>query len=125
MNTLIIIGGFFGLAFFVFHIFFWKIFDWKRDLKSLTSINRNVMQVLNLCLMVCFLIFAYVSIFHTVELLTTGLGRSIMFGIAGLWLFRAVMQPMFFGLKNSISIAFFIVFLIGAGIYAVPLISGF
>ena len=121
MKTLVIIGGFFGLGFFIFHIFFWKLFEWKKDLRSLNSINRGVMQVLNLCLMICFLIFAYVSIFHTDELLTTSLGNSILFGIASLWFLRAIMQPLFFGMKNSISKIFFVIFLIGAGIYAIPL----
>jgi hypothetical protein len=81
VKALIISGGLFGLGFFIFHIFFWKLFDWKKDLGSLTPINRGVMPVLNLCLMICFLIFAYVSLFHTEELL-----------------------------KNGISIAFFIIF---------------
>ncbi len=121
MKTLIIIGGFFGLGFFIFHIFFWQLFEWKKDLKSLTSINRGVMQVLNSCLMICFLIFSYVSIFHVDELLTTSLGSTILFGIGSLWFLRAIMQPLFFGLNNSISIAFFITFLFGAGIYFVPL----
>ena len=123
MKTLIIIGGIFGLGFFVFHIFFWKLFDWKKDLSLLTSLNRGVMQVLNLCLMICFLIFAYVSIIHTDALLTTALGNSILFGIGSLWFLRAIMQPVFFGLKNSISIAFFVTFLIGAVIYFVPFIK--
>ncbi len=125
MKTLISIGGFFGLGFFIFHIFFWRLFDWQKDLKSLTSINRGVMQVLNLCLMICFVIFAYVSIFHADELLATGLGKTILFGIAGFWFLRALMQPIFFGLKDSISIAFFIAFLLGSAIYLIPFISTF
>ncbi len=123
MRTLVIIGGFFGLAFFVFHGFFWKLFDWKNDLAKLTGLNRGVRQVLNLVLMICFLIFAYISIIHTNELLTTGLGNAMLAGIAVLWFARALMQPLFFEFKSGISIAFFFLFLFGMTLYLIPLIS--
>lgn len=123
MKIPIIIGGFFALAFFVFHIFFWRLFDWKKDLSSLSPVNRAVMQILNLCLMIVFLIFAYVSIFHAGELLTTGLGRAILAGIALVWFLRAIMQIVFFGLRNAVSIAFFMIFLIGTGLYLLPLLA--
>ena len=45
MKTLIIIGGFIWLAVFVFHLFFWKLFDWKRDLSSLNPVNKAIMQL--------------------------------------------------------------------------------
>ena len=125
MKTLIIIGGFLWLAFFVFHIFFWKLFDWKRDLESLTEVNRAIMQVLNLCLMLVFLIFAYVSIFHADELLTTDLGRSMLVGIVLFGVFRAVEQVVFFDLKHIRSKAILLVALIGTTIYLIPLISTF
>jgi hypothetical protein len=35
-------GGIFNLGFTVFHLFFWKLFDWKKDLASLTPVNRSV-----------------------------------------------------------------------------------
>ena len=123
MKTLIIIGGFLWIAFFVFHIFFWKLFDWKRDLESLTKTNKAIMQVLNLCLMLCFLVFAYISIFHTDELLTTGLGKSMLVGIVLFGLFRSIEQVIFFDLKQTRSKAVLFVALIGTAIYLIPLIS--
>lgn len=125
MKTLIIIGGFLWLAFFVFHLFFWKLFDWKRDLQSLTGVNRAIIQVLNLCLMLVFLIFAYVSIFHAEELLTTGLGKSILFGIVLFGFFRAIEQVIFFDLKQIRSKAVLIIALLGTAVYAIPLILTF
>ncbi|MEO8074582.1 MAG: hypothetical protein ABI686_15210 [Acidobacteriota bacterium] len=122
MKTLIIIGGFLWLAFFVFHLFFWKLFDWKRDLSSLTPVNKAVMQVLNLCLMLVFLIFAYISIFHTDELLTTGLGKSMLVGIVLFGVFRAIEQVIFFDLKHIRSKAVLFVALLGTTIYLIPLI---
>ncbi len=125
MKTLIIIGGFLWLAFFVFHILFWKLFDWKRDLESLTPTNKAVMQVLNLCLMLCFLIFAYISIFHTNELLTTGLGKSMLVGIVLFGIFRSIEQVIFFDLEHIRSKAVLFVALLGTTIYLIPLISTF
>ncbi len=125
MKTLIIIGGFLWLAFFVFHIFFWKLFDWKRDLEKLTETNKAIMQVLNLCLMLCFLIFAYVSICQTNELLTTNLGKTLLIGMILFAIFRAVEQVIFFDLKNHRSKAILLIAMFGAALYLVPAVSVF
>jgi hypothetical protein len=122
MKTLIFIGGFYCLAFFVFHVFFWKLFDWKQELRKVSFINRGVMQILNLRIMWVFLVVAYVSFFHAEELLTSALGKTILAGVALFALMRAVEQIVFFGLKSAVSVAFFIVFLLGAGIYSYPLV---
>ncbi len=121
MKTLIIIGGFLWLAVFLFHVLFWNIFDWKRDLNNLTDVNKAVMQVLNLSLMVVFLIFAYISIFHTDELLTTGLGKSILVGIVLFGVFRAIEQVIFFDLKQVRSKVVLFVALLGTMLYLIPL----
>ncbi len=123
MKTLIIIGGFYCVAFFIFHLFFWKLFDWKHDLSSLTDINRAVIQILNLCLMFVFLVIAYVSLFYTDELLTSSLGKILLVGISIFCLLRAVEQVVFFGLKSTVSIVFFITFLLGSTIYMIPLLG--
>lgn len=116
-ETLIVIGGLYNTAFAIFHLGFWKIFGWKRDLVSLTPANRAIMQVLNLCLMVSFLIFAYISIFHTAELVATDIGRALLALIALFWLLRAVEQPVFFGLGQPLSVVFLVIFLTGFGLY--------
>jgi hypothetical protein len=121
MKILIIIGGFLWLAFFVFHIFFWKLFDWKHDLEKLTNTDKAVMQVLNLCLMLCFLIFAYISIFQADELLATNLGKTLLVGMVLFGLFRAVEQVIFFNLKHIRSKIVLFVALLGTMIYAIPL----
>jgi hypothetical protein len=116
----LVMGGLFNLAFAVFHILFWRIFDWKRDLESLSFNNRQIMQVLNLCLIFAFVLFAWISFFHRNELLQTALGRSILILIALFWLLRAIEQVLFFGLNRPASVAFLVVFLIGALLYAYP-----
>ena len=120
MKTLVYIGGVYHIGFTVFHILFWKLFDWKNDLSSLSAINRGVMQILNLRLIFVFAIFAYISFAHAGDLMTSSIGKVLLLAIALFWLGRAIEQIVFFKLKNGISIAFFVLFLIGAGIYFYP-----
>lgn len=122
MKTLIIIGGIYCLAFAIFHLAFWKIFDWKTELPKLNQINRGVMQVLNLRLTYLFFVFAFISIYFNSDLLTTDLGKIILGAISLGWLMRAIEQLIFWKFNDAVSIAFFVVFLSGAAIYALPLI---
>ena len=120
LTTAIHAGAAFNLLFAVLHAFFWRIFDWERDLASLTTINRAVMQILNLCLTFVFLAFAYLSFAHTEELQATRLGNALLSLIAFFWLLRAVEQVVFFGLRHRLSSALFGLFLVGASLYAWP-----
>jgi len=123
MEQLIIIGGFYNLAFAVFHLLFWKIFKWDSELRKLNFLNRAIMQVLNLCLTFCFLVFSYISFFHTSELLTTSLGHTLLVGISIFWLLRAIEQVLFFKLKHWSSMVFLLTFIIGAIIYTMPVLQ--
>ena len=116
-ETVLFIGGIYNLAFVIFHLLFYKIFNWKKDLARITFINSAIMQVLNYSLTFIFLIFAYLSFFYSKEILTTHLGRVLLLSISLFWFFRAIEQIYFFGLKNKTSIAFFIVFIFGFYIY--------
>ena len=121
-QPLIFIGGFYTLAFALFHLMFWKIFRWKEDLKSLTFTNRGVMQILNFCLTFVFFVVAYLSFFHSAELIETNLGRTILAAISLFWFLRMIEQVLFFGIKARLSLGFTITFLVGSLIYLVPLL---
>lgn len=121
-DTLLMFGGIFNLVFAVFHLSFWRIFNWQQDLKPLRYVNRALMQILNLCLTFVFFIFAYISFSYTYDLLITRLGHSIIASISVFWFLRAFMQVAFFGLKNKTSILFFVLFLIGGVLYIYPLV---
>jgi hypothetical protein len=121
-DILLILGGIFNLLIAIFHLSFWRIFNWHQDLKSLRYVNRAVMQILNLSLTFVFFIFSYISFTYTYELLITRLGHSIIASISVFWFLRAFMQVAFFGLKNKTSILFFILFLIGGIIYLYPML---
>ena len=44
----IFICGIHSIAFAIFHVLFWKLFNWKTDLKKITYTNRPIIQILNI-----------------------------------------------------------------------------
>ena len=120
--TLIRLGGAYIIVLMVFHLMFWRLFDWRNDLRSLTFLNRAVMQVLNISITVIFGLFAYISLVHTDELLDTGLGRTLLAGLALVWAARAVQQAIFFKLRTAASWAFLGFFALGSLLYGLPLV---
>jgi hypothetical protein len=120
MDTLIKAGGLYNIILIVFHLLFWHIFNWKDDLPSLSFLNRAIMPVLNLSLTFVFVIFAYISLAHSNELLSTSLGRSLLMLIAVFWFARAMMQVAYFKLQHWGSLAFLLFFLAGGLLYGIP-----
>jgi hypothetical protein len=121
-TTLLTVGGFYSIAFVVFHLLFWKIFRWKEDLVHLTRTNSGIMQVMNLRLIYIFLVFGILSFFYQDALLSTDIGRFILGAISLFWLARGIEQVIFFGLNNSMSIGLFVIFLLGGGLYLAPIL---
>ena len=113
-------GGIFNLGFAVFHLFFWRLFNWRKDLASLTPVNRSVMQILNLCLTFLLLVMAYVSLFLRREMLSTGLGKVLLIAFALFWFLRMLEQVFLFEVKSKLSAVFTLIFLLGSALYIVP-----
>jgi hypothetical protein len=120
METFIIAGGFYTIGLIMFHLLFWRIFDWEQDLKRISFLNRATMQVLNISLTLSFIIFSYISLVHATELLTSSLGHSLLMLIALFWLARAIQQIVFYRLRHWASWAFLLLFLSGSLLYAIP-----
>ena len=123
MKALIIVGGFYNIGLIVFHLLFWRIFNWEHDLRRVSYLNRATMQVLNISLTFAFIIFSYISLAHTTELLTTSLGHSLLVLMALFWLARSIQQILFYKLHHWGSWAFLFLFLSGCLLYAIPAIS--
>ena len=71
--------------------------------------------------MLCFLIFAYISLVQTDELLTSPLGKNLIVGMALFGFFRVAEQFMFFDLQLFRSkLVLFGALLIGI-VYTIPL----
>jgi len=122
MELLIKAGGIYNIVLIVFHLLFWRIFNWDEDLRSLSFFNEAIMQVVNLCLTFVFGIFAYISFVHSTELLTTPLGNVLLVLMSVFWFFRSMLQAMFFKLKHWGSVAFMGFFFAGGVLYGIPAI---
>ena len=122
-ETLIYIGGGLHIFFAIFDLFWPKVFNWKETLSPLDDVNKSLLKIANKLLIVVYLIFAYISFFHATELLTSGLGKSLLFAISMYWLIRAVMEPIFFSLKEKEHLIFFGIFILTLSMYVVPFVD--
>jgi hypothetical protein len=122
MNTkrLLQIGGIINLLFAVFHLSFWKLFNWQQGLASLSPDNRAIMQVLNIHTAYILAVFFIVSIAFPNEMIATKLGRMFGMAIAGFWILRAVNEAVFWDLSSGRSWVLIAVCLAIAVLYIVP-----
>lgn len=123
LEKILFCGGLYHGLLVLFHLGFWKIFRWKEDLRSLSFINRQVMPILNLCLTLTFVMFGFISLVFAQDLLTTSLGHALLLFLALFWLFRTVLQVIYFGVRRLDSLAFVVFFALGVGLYAVPFVK--
>src|SRR5215212_1958378 len=89
-SILVFICGIYSLAFAIFHILFWRIFDWKNDLKKLSVVNRAIIQIANTRLIYLFMFVAFVCFFYPKELVATRLGNVFLMGVSIFWLGRTI-----------------------------------
>ncbi len=121
-ELLIIGGGVYTILLIVFHLLFWRLFNWPQTLIALNDVNKATIQVLNISITFIFGIFAYISFVHTQDLLNTHLGRTLLLLISALWLFRAMQQILFYKLKHKISVGLALYFMVGSILYGAPVI---
>src|SRR5688572_13811425 len=116
-SGLIVAAGLFNLAFAIFHLFFWRLFNWQQELPRLGTANRGIIQVLNLCMTYVFAITAALLFLFPLEVAGTELGHFLLAAVTGFWLFRSILQPMFFGLEHPLAAALLGVFILGTIIH--------
>lgn len=123
-GDILIVGGIYNILLAIFHIMFWRLgkFNWKEELPKMSSTNMAVIQLLNIAVIVFFFLVAYISIFNTQELLSSGLGKTVLSGTALFWLIRLCGE---FILKKGMpsNPAFVIIFVIGVLLYLIPALS--
>jgi hypothetical protein len=115
----ILAAGVFNLALAAFHLSFWRLFNWPDSLAESGALNRGVTQILNLAITYLFILCALVCFLFPAELTATSLGRFWLIAMAGFWLARALIQPVFFGLRHALSLALFCAFIVGAVVHGV------
>jgi hypothetical protein len=124
MLTTIIIAGIFNLTFAIFHLFFWKLFGWNKQLPKLGFVNSGIMQILNIQLIFYFIFSAIVCFICYEELSDTRLGHLFLLGNSIFWLLRTIQQFIFFK-KNHYAIHILtVLFICGSILFALPLFLG-
>jgi len=120
--VILIAGGIYHLFFVFFQMTFWrgKVLNWKEELPRMSPINRFVIQMCNVAVIVCKFLFAYISLLYTRELLTPGLGRTLLWGIVLFWLARLVGE---FTLQDTLTKRGLVASIIGILLYLLPLLT--
>ncbi len=124
-ETLIYLCGLHSLGFAAFHLMFWKLFHWPQDLRSNSVATRAIVQILNLRLIYVFLGVAALCFMLPGDLLDTPLGHALLAGMSLFWLGRAIEQLVFLR-YNAWPVHFLsALFVLGAVLFAWPLIGRF
>ncbi len=122
-TLLLYICGFYNLSFAVFHIYFWKIFKWKEDLKRNSIANRAIIQILNIRLIYVFLLMAFIYFFVPDQLIATEIGFILLIGFLGFWIGRFIEQFIFLRVKSKMAAILTIIFFIGIIIHLLPVVT--
>jgi len=110
------------MLFALFHLFFWKIFNWETELKKLHFSNKAIMQILNLRITYVFLFMSFLYFYYAKEIVTSELGYVIITGMGIFWLGRTIEQFVFFNFRSKRVNMLTIVFLLGTIIHFLPLL---
>lgn len=122
MTTILFLCGVYSIGFALFHIFFWKLFHWKNDLKKVSFANKAILQILNVQIIFYFLFVAAICFLCPSELISTKLGQYFLAGNSLFWFIRTVQQFIFFRVNNFIIHLLTGLFLIGFILFALPVI---
>lgn len=122
-RLLIWLCGVHSLAFALFHLMFWRLFDWPRDLRGSSVATRAVTQILNLRLTYVFFAVAAACFFLTDDLLGTRLGRCLLGAMSLFWLGRLIEQAIFLRFNMMTLHVLSTLFALGAVLFAWPLLD--
>lgn len=82
------------------HLAFPKYFNWKKELQSLSLINKEMMYIHTFFIALIVFLIGLLCLTHTTELTTTAFGKQISLGIGIFWLTRLLVQ--FFGYSSEL-----------------------
>ena len=122
-SKLLLAGGVINLVIAVFHMTFWKMFDWPASLALMSHQNQVVPQILNIHLTLVFIAFGYLSIYYRQDLVYSKIGRALMWIIAAFYLIRAVNEVLFWDISQSESMVKLILCLTISAVYTFPLLT--
>lgn len=120
-GILVLLCGVHSLGLALFHLAFWKLFDWPRALQSTNAATRAIVQILNLRLIYVFLGVAVLCFLLPGDLLGTRLGHAFLGGMSLFWVGRTIEQFVFLRIDHPLVHALTVLFATGAVLFAAPL----
>ena len=121
-QTIIYLCGLYCLGFMLFHLGFRRWFHWDTELPKLSDVNRGIMQVMNMRLVFFFGFSAVMCFVYADDLAMTELGNFYLIGMSLFWLGRTIEQFVYFKGDHPLSQLLRYIFLIGAVMFAVPVL---
>lgn len=88
------------IALALVHIIFPKYFNWDKELKSLSLINRQMMIVHTFFIALTVFLMGLLCFTTSSELIGTNLGKKISLGLGVFWIVRLFIQ--FFGYSSEL-----------------------
>lgn len=122
-RILLLARGLLNLFLAIFKIAMPYLFHWREALAASTAGMWAILYGENLGLSLLLLFFAYMSIFQWQELITTGLGKTVMLSISVLWAFRSAAEILLFKIGVDGAWWRFFMFLALSLVYLIPLIT--
>ncbi len=119
-NLLITLCGIHSVGFAMFHLAFWKLFDWPQSLQTAGPANRAIIQIANLRLIYLFGGIAALCFFLPHQLAGTLLGRVLLLGMSGFWIGRTIEQFVFLRINRPLVHVLTLLFVLGAVLFALP-----
>jgi len=92
--------GFLLIVLALIHAIFPKYFNWDKELKSLSLINRQMMTVHTFFIALTVLLMGLLCLTSSSELIETNLGKKISLGFGLFWTVRLFIQ--FFGYSTDL-----------------------
>ena len=88
------------IALALVHIIFPKYFNWDKELKHLSLINRQMMTVHTFFIALTVFLMGLLCFTSSYELVETSLGKRVCFGLGMFWTIRLFIQ--FFGYSKDL-----------------------
>jgi hypothetical protein len=82
------------------HAIFPKYFNWKKELESLSLVNRQMMTIHTFFIALTVFLMGLFCLRSSKELLETNLGKKILLGLGIFWTIRLFIQ--FFGYSSAL-----------------------
>lgn len=122
-ETAVLLAGLHSIVLALFHVAFWKLFDWPAGYRGCSTANRAIPQIANSCLIYLFAAVGALCLLLPEDLLGTRLGRTVLAGMAGFWLVRTALQFVHLPYRHPAIHVLTAIFLLGAVLFAWPLLA--